>query len=101
MPHRLELQVNLPVGTHGLYVGGEPVSRMNILENLFLIRQTLILVVNDYFESQICLLPDEGIYGIARDAKQQPTIRYNLSGQRIAGNYRGLVVTNGKKLIVK
>lgn len=42
----------------------------------------------------------QGIYGIARDAMQQST-RYNLSGQRISTNYRGLVVTNGKKLIMK
>ena len=39
-----------------------------------------------------------GIYGIPYDATQsQP--RYNLSGQRISPNYRGVVVTKGKKLI--
>ena len=43
----------------------------------------------------------QGIYGIARDAIDMQPARYNLSGQRIANGYRGLVVTNGKKLIVK
>lgn len=42
----------------------------------------------------------QGIYGIARDATRQAP-RYNLSGQRISDNYRGLIVTNGKKLIMK
>lgn len=42
----------------------------------------------------------QGIYGIARDVTK-PSARYNLSGQRISDNYRGLVVTNGKKLIMK
>lgn len=41
-----------------------------------------------------------GIYGIPYDATQTQT-RYNLSGQRISPNYRGIVVTKGKKLIVK
>jgi hypothetical protein len=42
----------------------------------------------------------QGIYGIARDATSQAP-RYNLSGQRISDNYRGLIVTNGKKLTMK
>jgi len=41
-----------------------------------------------------------GIYGIAYNPTQQQ-LRYNLSGQRIHSNYRGLVITNGKKLIMK
>ena len=42
----------------------------------------------------------QGIYGIPYDPTEQQT-RYNLGGQRIAPNYRGLVVTKGKKLMVK
>ena len=42
----------------------------------------------------------QGIYGIAYDPTEQQT-RYNLSGQRINGNYRGIVVSKGKKLLVK
>ena len=42
----------------------------------------------------------DGIYGIAYDPTVEQT-RYNLSGQRINGNYRGIVVSKGKKLLVK
>ena len=42
----------------------------------------------------------QGIYGIAYDPTEQQT-RYTLSGQRINGNYRGIVVSKGKKLLVK
>ena len=43
----------------------------------------------------------QGIYGIAYDPATVSQTRYNLSGQRISPNYRGLVVTKGKKLLVK
>lgn len=41
-----------------------------------------------------------GIYGIPYDAtRQQP--RYNLAGQQVKNGYRGLVISGGKKLMVK
>ena len=42
----------------------------------------------------------QGIYGIAYDPTVEQT-RYNLSGQRIGNGYRGIVVTKGKKMLVK
>jgi len=42
----------------------------------------------------------QGIYGIPRDVTK-PDTRYNLSGQRINDGYRGIVVTKGKKMLVK
>ena len=28
-------------------------------------------------------------------------VRYNLAGQRINGSYKGIVISNGKKIVVK
>lgn len=41
-----------------------------------------------------------GIHGVAT-ARQAATARYNLAGQRVGDGYRGIVVENGKKHIVK
>jgi hypothetical protein len=37
----------------------------------------------------------------AVNADRQEGIRYNLSGQRVSANYKGVVIENGKKMIVK
>ena len=37
----------------------------------------------------------------AVNADRQEGIRYNLSGQRVSDNYKGVVIENGKKMIVK
>lgn len=43
-----------------------------------------------------------GINGItASDAEQNGTALYNLAGQRVAKGYKGLVIKNGKKYLVK
>lgn len=43
-----------------------------------------------------------GINGItASDAEQSGTALYNLAGQRVAKGYKGLVIKNGKKYLVK
>lgn len=43
-----------------------------------------------------------GINGItASDAEQNGTAVYNLAGQRVAKGYKGLVIKNGKKYLVK
>ena len=43
-----------------------------------------------------------GINGItASDAEQNDTALYNLAGQRVAKGYKGLVIKNGKKYLVK
>lgn len=43
-----------------------------------------------------------GINGIiAGDAEQNGTALYNLAGQRVAKGYKGLVIKNGKKYLVK
>lgn len=43
-----------------------------------------------------------GINGItASDAEQNGTVLYNLAGQRVAKGYKGLVIKNGKKYLVK
>lgn len=43
-----------------------------------------------------------GINGItASDAEQNGTAFYNLAGQRVAKGYKGLVIKNGKKYLVK
>lgn len=43
-----------------------------------------------------------GINGItAGNAEQDGTVLYNLAGQRVAKGYKGLVIKNGKKYLVK
>lgn len=43
-----------------------------------------------------------GINGItAGNAEQNGTVLYNLAGQRVAKGYKGLVIKNGKKYLVK
>lgn len=43
-----------------------------------------------------------GLNGItASDAEQNGTALYNLAGQRVAKGYKGLVIKNGKKYLVK
>ena len=31
----------------------------------------------------------------------QPNVRYNLAGQRVSDSYKGVVIENGKKFVVK
>ena len=42
-----------------------------------------------------------GIYGITYDPTSKPQTRYNLSGQQVKQGYKGIVVANGKKMLVK
>lgn len=42
-----------------------------------------------------------GIYGITYDPASKPQTRYNLSGQQVKQGYKGIVVANGKKMLVK
>lgn len=34
-------------------------------------------------------------------SKQQPSTRYNLAGQKVGTDYKGVVIENGKKVVVK
>lgn len=34
-------------------------------------------------------------------SKQQPSARYNLAGQKVGTDYKGVVIENGKKVVVK
>lgn len=48
----------------------------------------------------ICTNPTDGIHEVSdEDAGTSP--RYNLSGQEVDENYRGIVVSKGKKFVVK
>ena len=42
-----------------------------------------------------------GISEVLRDVKAQQKAVFNLAGQRVGKNYKGIVVTNGKKIAVK
>ena len=35
------------------------------------------------------------------ERSNRPAVMYNLSGQKVNGNYKGIVIKNGKKVIVK
>ena len=42
----------------------------------------------------------DGINSVVSN-KPVPTVTYNLAGQRVSKDYKGIVVTNGKKYIAK
>ena len=42
----------------------------------------------------------DGINNVVKESTV-PTVTYNLAGQRVSKDYKGIVVTNGKKYIVK
>lgn len=42
-----------------------------------------------------------GIAGVRYDSKKQGNQRYNLQGQRVGSDYQGLVIMNGKKVVIK
>lgn len=42
-----------------------------------------------------------GINTIRTDAEKLDGARYNLSGQKVSENYKGIVIVNGKKVIIK
>ena len=43
---------------------------------------------------------DDGINNVVKESSV-PTVTYNLAGQRVSKDYKGIVVTNGKKYIAK
>lgn len=43
--------------------------------------------------------PATGISSVKKN--QQPSVRYNLAGQKVGANYKGVVIENGKKMVVK
>ena len=42
-----------------------------------------------------------GINNVNSSMKNLNEIRYNVAGQRVANNYKGIVIVNGKKMLVK
>lgn len=50
----------------------------------------------------IVVTVDASATGISSvESKQQPSVRYNLAGQKVGKDYKGLVIENGKKIMVK
>lgn len=41
------------------------------------------------------------INGVQTTVKTQNNVRYNIAGQRVAANYKGIVIVNGKKMLQK
>jgi hypothetical protein len=42
-----------------------------------------------------------GINGVQTTVKPQSNVRYNIAGQRVAADYKGIVIINGKKYLQK
>ena len=49
----------------------------------------------------ILMEPVDGIVGVKGGEKKQNNAVYNLAGQRVDRNYKGIVIRNGKKVLVK
>lgn len=45
--------------------------------------------------------PTDGIENVKSDVKLNNNVRYNIAGQRVNDSYKGIVVMNGKKFMVK
>lgn len=56
------------------------------------------LNVDEGLESQI--IATTGIKGMSAEANQ-PTVTYNVNGQIVPDNTKGLRIKNGKKIIIK
>ena len=41
------------------------------------------------------------INGVQTTVKAQSNVRYNIAGQRVAADYKGIVIINGKKYLQK
>ena len=55
-----------------------------------------------YFDSYWTPFEATAISAVLRDKGQMMNgARYNLSGQRVNDSYKGIVITNGKKFIMK
>lgn len=92
----LEEDIALGGGNIGMYIDDEEGAPHNILFTMEFAGG------KDIYNGWTLTVAEgtSGIYGIPYDAtRQQP--RYNLAGQQVKSGYRGLVVTNGKKLMVK
>ena len=44
---------------------------------------------------------EEGISSVVNGKNNVPTVTYNLAGQRVSKDYKGIVINNGKKYIAK
>lgn len=41
------------------------------------------------------------INGVQTSVKAQNNVRYNIAGQRVGNDYKGIVIVNGKKYLQK
>lgn len=52
--------------------------------------------------NSVVVTVDASATGISSvESKQQPSARYNLAGQKVGTDYKGVVIENGKKMVVK
>jgi hypothetical protein len=63
---------------------------------------------NMIWDDYVIIAPQSGIttsiseaYGQRESVKGQKDERYNLSGQRVGKDYKGIVIINGKKTVIK
>jgi len=60
------------------------------------------LPVNDFtFVISIDVDDPDAIVEMAAEAQENADARYSLSGQRVGNNFKGIVVTNGRKVMIK
>lgn len=52
--------------------------------------------------NSVVVTVDASATGISSvETKQMPAVRYNLAGQKVGTDYKGVVIENGKKMVVK
>ena len=69
----------------------------------FDVNSAVYLYSIDIYTYQNLPEPPETIVGIegVKDNKAESAVIYNLAGQRVDNNYKGIVIKNGKKVLVK
>ena len=85
---------NIPMNVSGKYYDIEAIYGTDIVNNE---------IVDELYRTSKVVEVDAptGISVLSVETRQADGVLYNLQGQRVSNNYRGLIIRNGKKMINK
>lgn len=93
---------SLPSGVYG-YNAADGVFSKTTSDKVTIDAFRAYIIASDGARSLNCIFSDDettGIQTLSSIEKENDTI-YNLAGQRVSANHKGIVIHNGKKVIVK
>ena len=59
------------------------------------------VVLRDFYGTTQIVLETEEMVKTAKAINMNSTIRYNLAGQKVNATYKGVVIVDGNKIVVK